>query len=218
MKLGYWNIRGLVEPIRMLLKYAEVEVEEVFYEAGEGPEFDLSSWRDVKFTLGLEFPNLPYLMDGDVKLTQTIPIMHYLSTKFGLAPKEFSVHAQCDMLDHVAYDLIVVGARLMYSPPDKYEEGKPAAVETCKTVVKQLSTFLADKSYFGGDNITGTDFLLFETLCRCEAFDSSTVDHANIQSFMRRFMELPTLKGYFSDANSTRNFPLNNKMATFGNK
>ena len=60
---------------RISSRYSEVDIEEVLYEAGEGPEFDLSSWRDVKFTLGLEFPNLPYLMDGDVKLTQTIPIM-----------------------------------------------------------------------------------------------------------------------------------------------
>ena len=38
----------------------------------------------------------------------------------------------------------------MYSPPDMYEKGKPAAVETSKTIVKQLSTFLADKKFFAG--------------------------------------------------------------------
>ena len=36
--------------------------------------------------------------------------------------------------------------------------------------------------------------MIFETLSRCEAFDSSIVDHENIKSFMKRIMELPTLK------------------------
>ena len=42
---------------------------------GEGPEFDKTSWFDGKFSHGLDFPNLPYLMDGEVKLTQTFCIM-----------------------------------------------------------------------------------------------------------------------------------------------
>ena len=55
-------------------RFVEADYEEVVYECGDAPEFDRSCWLDVKFTLGLEFPNLPYLIDGDVKLTQTIAI------------------------------------------------------------------------------------------------------------------------------------------------
>ena len=45
------------------------------YECGDGPTYDRSAWLDKKFTLGFDFPNLPYLEDGDVKLTQTVAII-----------------------------------------------------------------------------------------------------------------------------------------------
>jgi hypothetical protein len=32
---------------------------------GEAPTFDKSCWFDIKFSLGLDFPNLPYYMDGE---------------------------------------------------------------------------------------------------------------------------------------------------------
>jgi glutathione S-transferase len=36
---------------------------------------------DEKFTLGLDFPNLPYIIDAekDVKLTQSMAIMRYVA-------------------------------------------------------------------------------------------------------------------------------------------
>ena len=55
--------------------YLNVDFEDTLYEAGDGPEFDISCWVDVKYTLGLEFPNLPYLIDGETKLTETVAIM-----------------------------------------------------------------------------------------------------------------------------------------------
>jgi glutathione S-transferase len=52
----------LGQPIRLLVAYTEEEVEERKYELG--PNFDKSDWLKVKFTLGLDFPNLPYYIDG----------------------------------------------------------------------------------------------------------------------------------------------------------
>jgi glutathione S-transferase len=45
-----------------MVAYTEEEVEERKYELG--PNFDKSDWLKVKFTLGLDFPNLPYYIDG----------------------------------------------------------------------------------------------------------------------------------------------------------
>ena len=75
IKFGYWKIRGLGEPIRLLLKYAAADFEDEIFECGDAPEFSRSCWNDVKFKLELDFPNLPYLKDGDVKLSQTISII-----------------------------------------------------------------------------------------------------------------------------------------------
>ena len=72
-RLGYWNIRGLVNPIRLLLGYLEVDFDETLYDPGD-PE----SWFSVKETLGLALPNIPYLFDGDVQVTEHTAIMQYL--------------------------------------------------------------------------------------------------------------------------------------------
>ena len=73
--LGYWKIRGLAAQIRYMFHYLNVDFEDKLYEAGDAPDFDKSCWLDVKGTLGLEYPNLPYLIDGETKLTETVAIM-----------------------------------------------------------------------------------------------------------------------------------------------
>lgn len=70
--LGYWKLRGLASPIKYLLAYREVEYTDKLYNIGPAPDFDRSEWLNEKETLGLDFPNLPYLLDGDVKLSQVI--------------------------------------------------------------------------------------------------------------------------------------------------
>ena len=61
--LGYWPIRGLGQVSRLFLAYSGLK------------------WKDVKYTnnwfgkdrtgLGLQFPNLPYLIDGEFKITES---------------------------------------------------------------------------------------------------------------------------------------------------
>jgi glutathione S-transferase len=80
--LGYWNIRGLGAQIRYLLYYCGVEFEDKMYAAGPAPDFDRSMWLNEKFTLDLEFPNLPYLVDEDAKVTETTAIMKYICAKW----------------------------------------------------------------------------------------------------------------------------------------
>ena len=80
--LGYWNIRGLGAQVRYLLYFCGVEFEDKMFAAGPAPDFDRSQWLDVKFSLGLDFPNLPYLIDEGVKLTETMAIMKYICAKW----------------------------------------------------------------------------------------------------------------------------------------
>ncbi len=63
--LGYWKLRGLGEPIRLLLAHTGQEYEMKEYSIGPEPDYDKSEWLDEKFNLGLDFPNLPYYIDED---------------------------------------------------------------------------------------------------------------------------------------------------------
>jgi glutathione S-transferase len=61
--LGYWAVRGRGQVLRFLLDYTKANWQETTYV--EDPK-----WFDEdKYKLGLHFPNIPYLIDGDVRLT-----------------------------------------------------------------------------------------------------------------------------------------------------
>ena len=62
--------------------YLKVNFADIKYEQGGAPDHDRSAWTDVKETLGLEYPNLPYLIDGDVSITETVAIMQYIAKKY----------------------------------------------------------------------------------------------------------------------------------------
>ena len=43
-------------------------------QCGPAPTFDRSAWMDVKFTLGLDFPNLPYYIEPNVRYLDQISL------------------------------------------------------------------------------------------------------------------------------------------------
>uniref|UniRef100_A0A8C5L044 glutathione transferase n=1 Tax=Jaculus jaculus TaxID=51337 RepID=A0A8C5L044_JACJA len=52
------------------------------------PDYDRSQWLNEKFKLGLDFPNLPYLIDGTHKITQSNAILRYIARKHNLPDYE----------------------------------------------------------------------------------------------------------------------------------
>ncbi|XP_013412355.1 glutathione S-transferase B isoform X2 [Lingula anatina] len=113
--LGYWNIRGLCQPIRLLLNYVGQEYEEKYYVLGPAPDYNMEEWMGVKFTLGLPFPNVPYWIDGDTKLVQSHAILKYLARKHNLCPTSEQEIIRCDMLEHQLQDLFMDHALVCYS-------------------------------------------------------------------------------------------------------
>ena len=65
--------------IRYMFYYLNINFEDRLYEVGDAPDYDKSCWFDVKETLGLTYPNLPYLIDGDTNITETIAIQQYIA-------------------------------------------------------------------------------------------------------------------------------------------
>ena len=75
--MGYWDFRGLAQPIRFLLVHLGINYEERTFTSNE-------QWEQTKDKLGLPFPNLPFLIDADndIYLTDTLAIMKYLAGKY----------------------------------------------------------------------------------------------------------------------------------------
>lgn len=74
--LGYWGIRGRGQVLRLLLAYSGLQWEDKIY---TGPE----KWfgNGDKQALGMDFPNLPYLLNGDFKLSESGAIAKYICKK-----------------------------------------------------------------------------------------------------------------------------------------
>ena len=74
---------------------------------GESPGFSRAQWMDEKYNLGFDFPNLPYFIDGDVKITETLAIHRYIAEKWKpeLCGKNAADKARVTMLSKILYDL-----------------------------------------------------------------------------------------------------------------
>jgi glutathione S-transferase len=159
--LGYWKIRGLAHQIRMQLHYSGVDFSDVMYAAGPAPEFNREEWLTVKETLGLPFPNLPYFIDGDVKITETAAIHRYIANKWmpELCGKTTEDKGQVDMIWGVINDLKGSVTGPCYMTGDKAE-----IIKQLTNRVPSILTFMGDKKFLVGDYITIADFFFYEIL------------------------------------------------------
>ena len=72
ISIGYWKFHGKVSPARYLLELSSIPYNDALYT-------DPAEWfgKD-KHSLGLPFPNLPYLLHGDIRLTESEALTDYL--------------------------------------------------------------------------------------------------------------------------------------------
>ena len=54
--LAYWAIRGLAQPVRLLLEFTGQPYVDKLYVQGPAPDFDKSCWFSVKDTVLGEYP------------------------------------------------------------------------------------------------------------------------------------------------------------------
>ena len=79
---GYWSIRcgprGNVN--RNILNYAGVDYTEKIYDVQT--EEGRAEWANDKANLGIPFPNIPYIIDGDLKLSESKAVTLYICEKW----------------------------------------------------------------------------------------------------------------------------------------
>lgn len=75
--LAYWGIQARAQPIRWLLAYHKVDFIDKIYT-------DRTEWTDKdKPALNTDFPNLPYIQDGDYVITESSAVLQYAAFKTG---------------------------------------------------------------------------------------------------------------------------------------
>ena len=154
-------MRGVGEPIRYLLEYIAHPWEDVQYEQGDAPTYSMDAWTDVKDTLDLDFPNIPYLIDQDFKLTGGFAIMKYLANQYApeLTGETLEEKVQIEVLYEQIKDIKTAITGPCYTGGDRDK-----LIVLVKRKMKPLVGYLGNKRYMIEDKITLIDFLMFE-LC-----------------------------------------------------
>ena len=156
--LGYWKIRGLAQYLRHLLSHTGTEFEEVQYA-------DPNKWfKEDKVSLGFDFPNIPYLIDGDFKLTESSAIAKYIINRSGhkeLLGKNAADQGEVDNIIGVINDILKEGRGLFFNP--KYQELASETFEKLRTKFDSLKKFVGDRQFALG-YLTLVDFVIAENL------------------------------------------------------
>ncbi|XP_026533700.1 glutathione S-transferase 2-like isoform X1 [Notechis scutatus] len=235
--LGYWDIRGLAHTIRMLLEYTKTPYKDKYYVLGGKvqdneleseniskqvgmlgivPNMDMTDWTSVKEKLGLDFPNLPYLIDGDRKISQSNAILRYIARKHNMCGETEEETIKIDMLENHLMDFRLGFAKLCYSPD--FEKLKPDYLELLPGKLKLFSQFLGDRQWFVGRKLTYIDFIVYDALDTHQMLEPKCLDQfPNLKEFLHRFEALEMIAPYLKSSRCIRS-PIFWSCATWGNK
>merc|ERR1712142_217392 len=208
--LCYWDIRGLAQPIRLLLAHTGTDYEDKLLSCGPGPAFDKSCWFDNKYSFGLDFPNLSYYIDGDVKITQSNAILRHIARKYDMLGKNDIERAMVDMMADESMDFRNGWVRLCYNPD--FENLKEAYIKNLTSKLEKFSKFLSNKPWFAGESLTFVDFVMYELIDQHKLLVPDCLkSYPNLEAFQAKFEALPKVSQYMKSS-SFMKAPINNKM------
>ena len=154
--MGYWGIRARGQYCRHLLAYTGLPWKEKTYTSPP-------SWFEKdKKNLGMLFPNLPYIVDGNYKISESLAIMKYIANKSGkkeLIGKDLKDQAMVDNLIGIFNDVLSAIAELFFS--ETFADSLPLTVEKIKPKIELVNKFYGEKEFALG-YITIVDFLFAE--------------------------------------------------------
>lgn len=191
--LGYWDIRGLGAQCRALLHFCGVNFTDRRYAQHfdeASMQWDKSDWLNEKFNLGMEYPNLPYLFDEDVKLTETLAIMKYVAKKWRpeLLGRNAAEVGRINMLEYHVFTL-----KAGVTMPCYGEHPDAAAIlEAIKPQLAKLYEVTGGSTFIAGENITYLDFMYHELLDVLSWMSCGSIleDFPNLKDYCDRMVAL----------------------------
>lgn len=173
-------------------------------------------WFKEKFNHGLDFPNLPYYIDGDTKITQSHVILRHLGRKHGLDGKTEADKMRVDLALAQTQDYLMDFVQLAYNP--KYEEMKDDYLKVMPDKLKALSNFLGHRKFVAGDYVTFVDFFLFEFLESQLAFSGDMLKNfPSVEAYHKRVASLPGVEKYLTSEKFIK-YPFYSPLSLFSGK
>mmetsp|Transcript_3530 Transcript_3530/g.7151 ORF Transcript_3530/g.7151 Transcript_3530/m.7151 type:complete len:341 (+) Transcript_3530:24-1046(+) len=230
---GYWSIKGLGAPLRMMLCYAGVSFESLCYDVkmdAETGKLDARSWFSPKKSLKTSNPfiNLPYVVDesSGLVVSQTNACFSYLGRKLGLWGTTQEEVVMCETLLSEIMDLRNAMTKYAYNQDhDKVQEDGVELLDNVKGkngIMQKFELHLGSVvgGFLLGGKVTAPDFHFYEMLDQY-AFLSTFLgagdflsSFPNCRSYYENFKSHPKNRYYLSS--DLNGMPFNNKKARFG--
>ncbi len=179
--VGYWSIRGLCAPLRMMVMFRNVPLTANLYDCfeNEAGEFDRSAWAKEKPALKARNPlmNLPYVIDNEtgVVVTQSNACMSFLGRKLDLWGKSEADVIMCEQLLCEAMDIRNTTIAFAYGRSNLSVEEFLKNVMNPGGSFDKLNSILelkyagrdahsTDPVFFVGNSATAPDFHIWEMM------------------------------------------------------
>ena len=196
--LGFWEHHA--QPIRLLLHYLHIEYNVKCYS-------DRKVWSAEKATLGLDFPNLPYYIDGDVKLTHGWPIVKYLGRQRDLVARDEPTIIQQEIVENFLMELRNTVIETIGTKTDYLTDETDYCTGIMEPKLKLLAKFLGDKQWLTG-SISYVDFMCYTFIDMMRRYSPQTIaKFPTIAQYLQRFEALPAVNHYMSST-PHKNWPL----------
>ena len=240
--VGYWSIKGLAAPLRMMTMYNGEQLHNKMYDikAKEGGGWNNSEWSTAKPDLRRldPFINLPYIQDGEKIISQSNACMLYLGRKFDMLGCNSDELSACEVLLCEIMDLRNALTTFCYDTTNN-----PASAQALFNKVTSVHGSLAKieswlqiqtaKGHSGtflvGDKASAPDFHLWEMLDQYQGLtkyfkltssqgsesEGLLAHFPALNHFYTSFAALPQNQKYLTSPLYTK-LPYNNKMAYFG--
>lgn len=208
--IGYWDIRGLAEPIRLLHVLLSIPYEEKLYT-------DLKTWQRDRVQLDTPFPNLPYYTDEYGTYCETACILEHICNRHALKMLESPEHHQCfhfllscmHTLRSFCYGYLPQSATRI----TKVQTGKAGTLHLSDTqsdeaayrfrivVLDQMAQCLdLCTPFVHGDDPGVCDVLLYSFIEHSKAIGIG--DHTDgdaMHAFVKAFRAIPSMATYFTE-------------------
>ncbi|KAL3990540.1 Glutathione S-transferase P [Acanthocheilonema viteae] len=196
-KLTYFPIRGLAEPIRLLLVDQNIKFTD--------DRVNKSDWPAIKSQF--QFEQLPCLYEDEQQIVQSGAILRHLARKHNLNGGNELETTYIDMFYEGIRDLHTKYTKMIYLA---YETEKDSYIKDILPVElakleKLLATRDNGKNFILGNKISFADFALFEELDIHQILDPHCLNKFPLlKAFHQRMQERPKLKEYYEQRNTAK--------------
>jgi len=190
-KLTYFNLRGVAEPIRMILKYKNVEFEDVRIEHAEWPVLKAKQKWGV----------LPvFELDGQL-YHQSYAIARFLGKKYNLNGANEREAFLCDELTDTLRDLVFEMKPLRTETDEarKAEILKKVVGETIPKFLERIDHELKGNGgkFLVGKQLTWVDFVFAHNISQIGAFLPGQVKiPGGIKTYVDGILSIPQIKSW----------------------